>query len=119
MKRRYIVLRPFKANKYYYPGNIIPHEDLIHIPLEVIKENVYIQDFTDINLALNYGSIFLSKEYPFPKGQEEETLEEIRCKLIKDMKKCCCGSHKSYLNKECAECTDYNYCKECNNDKTN
>lgn len=88
MKRKYIVLKPFKAHKNYSPGDIIPHEELKFISREAIKQNVYIQDFTDINLALNYGLIFLSTEYPFPEGVEEETREQIECRLQCEMIKC-------------------------------
>lgn len=107
--RRYIVKIPFKnLGKTYFTGEVIPHNKLRNIPREVIEKNVYIQDYNDIQLAITYGLIFLSKEFPFQQYFEEETRDEIIERLKCEMKKCCCGSKEPFLKG--GEC---NYCKEC------
>ena len=108
--KRYIVKIPFvHSGKRYFTGKVIPHSELESIPIEVIEEKVYIQDYNDINLALTYGLIFHSTEFPFQQYHEEETREEMATRLKCEMEKCCCNSSNLYLN------SDSDMCNECNN----
>lgn len=88
IKRRYLVKKNFTNNgKLYKVGEEIPHRELKDIPKDVIEESVHIQDFNDVNLAINHGLIFQSKEYPFPEGEPEETRTQMELRMLNEMLK--------------------------------
>ena len=111
MKRRYVVIRPFKNDVLgnLTVGRVIKHRELKYVPRGDIEKNVFIQDYNQVVLPFNYGLIFLSTEFPHPEGGKEETREEMLERLMCEMKKCCCNSGKTFLENE--ECSD---CEKCN-----
>lgn len=113
MKRRYVAIRPFKNITLgkVKVGRVIKHKELKHLSREEISKYIYIQDFSDVVLPFNFGLIFLSKEFPHPEGEEEETREQVIERLICEMQKCCCGSGKPFLKN--GKCTECDKCKEC------
>ena len=97
----YIVLYGFKfGTRTFLRGEVLKESDVWNIPENYRKEFLYTRDFNKIELALNFGNIFLSKEYPFPEYHEAETREQVIKRLECEMKKCCDNTNKPFINEE-------------------